>query len=268
MEETIFICPPKFYNISYEINPWMKKGNETPNDFVYKQWNNLCEVLRKNNVSLKEIDPQDGCPDMVFTANAGLVAHNNVILSNFKYEERKREKVFYKEWFKETNFNIIEFSEDVFFEGAGDCLVGPNGFVFMGYGFRTDPKAYNEPIWEELFNLSISSIKIELINPNFYHLDTCLCPLDKNQILLYPKAFNKQTISYLSRNFDVLPVKDQDAYNFACNAILINNKNIIIPSGCEETKEMLQQNEYIVHEVNMSEFIKSGGACKCLTLRI
>ena len=83
--------------------------------------------------------------------------------------------------------------------------------------------------------------------------------------MIYPKAFDEDKISFLKSKFELLEVVQEDALKFACNAVLIEN-DIIIPAGCSTTKELLESKGYKVHETDMSEFIKAGGACKCLTM--
>jgi N-dimethylarginine dimethylaminohydrolase len=41
---------------------------------------------------------------------------------------------------------------------------------------------------------------------------------------------------------------------------------VIMPANCPETKKHLVNSGFSVYECDMSEFIKAGGACKCLTL--
>jgi len=258
----ILVCDPSHYQISYEINPWMNVSSGADNYLAVQQWNSLVSKLESLNVEVIRINPEPGFPDMVFTANAGVLVYNYLILSNFKHKERQGEEPFFKKWFKENGFKPIEFPKGIRFEGAGDCLI-KDDTAFMGYGFRSNQEAYSDTIWDAL---NMRSFRLRLQNPYFYHLDTCFCPLNKNQILIYPEAFDKNDLVSLRRNnFDLFCVPKEEAHRFACNAVLIGD-NILIPSGCEETKEMLIQNYYIVHELDMSEFIKAGGACKCLTM--
>lgn len=262
----ILVCDPSHYCINYEINPWMNRSNNAEKNISFEQWALLIDKLKRLGVDVVNINPVENLPDMVFTANSGVLLNNSVLLSNFKFKERQQEKQYFKNWFLNYGYRIIELPDGICFEGAGDCLV-KDDVVFMGHGFRTDKEAYNDIIWDGYFDLQYNAFKIKLINPYFYHLDTCFCPLNKNQILLYPGAIDKNDLLSLRKRFEILSVAEEDAKKFACNAILIDD-NIIIPKGCDETKDILTQNYYIVHELEMSEFIKAGGACKCLTVEI
>jgi N-dimethylarginine dimethylaminohydrolase len=259
----ILVCDPLYYQINYEINPWMNISSKAESILAQQQWTGLVLKLESLGVDILKVEPQEKLPDMVFTANAGLLLDKHVLLSNFKYKERQGEEEFFKSWFLSNGYKTIQLPKGIKFEGAGDCLISRD-FIFMGYGFRSDSEAYSDIIWDAF---EYKSIRLRLRNPYFYHLDTCFCPLNKNQILIYPGAFDKDDIIMLRNKFELLTVPEEDARKFACNAVLIGD-NIIIPKGCNETRDILTHNYYIVHEVEMSEFIKAGGACKCLTMLV
>ncbi len=67
------MCEPRFFEVCYVINPWME-GNQgkVNSDLAKQQWNNLHGIVSRL-ASVELIEPIAGLPDMVFTANAGLV---------------------------------------------------------------------------------------------------------------------------------------------------------------------------------------------------
>jgi len=44
---------------------------------------------------------------------------------------------------------------------------------------------------------------------------------------------------------------------------VVIGQHVILPSGCPETHCLLEAHGFIVHDCEMSEYIKAGGACKC-----
>ena len=46
------------------------------------------------------------------------------------------------------------------------------------------------------------------------------------------------------------------------------NNQVIIPAGCPRTAEQLGRWGFTAHQIELDEFIKAGGACKCLVLRL
>ena len=67
------MCPPDFYDVEYVINPWME-GNihRASHERAMDQWRGLVAALEQH-AAVELAHPHSGLPDMVFTANAGLV---------------------------------------------------------------------------------------------------------------------------------------------------------------------------------------------------
>ncbi len=57
------------------------------------------------------------------------------------------------------------------------------------------------------------------------------------------------------------------ALRFGCNAIRVESQ-IVLPAGCTRLVGDLCSRGYPVLSVNLSEYLKSGGAAKCLVLRL
>ncbi|KAF5406741.1 MAG: hypothetical protein Udaeo2_31890 [Candidatus Udaeobacter sp.] len=72
----LLLCPPDYYGIEYEINPWMNRARA--GQLCQKQWKQLHARLSDLDCEVHLISPQPGLPDMVFTANAGLTVGANL----------------------------------------------------------------------------------------------------------------------------------------------------------------------------------------------
>jgi len=226
-----------------------------------EQWAFLKETLELIGVTVKVIKQRSDLPDMVFTANAGTVKGNDVVLSNFKHKERKLETEEFHRWFINSGYKVHRLPENISFEGCGDTVVSGSRLI-AGYGFRTDLKALK--LCASILNLDLTYLK--LADPRFYHLDTCFCLLDKDLALYYPDAFSKYTISKL-KDIKLIPVSKYNANMFACNSI-VYNKNILMPYGNNTIANKLKDVGYKVYQLDTSEFIKSGGSLQCMLLWI
>ncbi|VDK62950.1 unnamed protein product [Cylicostephanus goldi] len=83
-------------------------------------------------------------PDIVFTANAGIVREKKVYLANFTNEQRKPEWKINEKWFKENGFTTF-FNPELAHEGTGDALWINHGKVLLaGIGPRSDPRALDD----------------------------------------------------------------------------------------------------------------------------
>ncbi|QLL29297.1 TIGR00300 family protein [Thermosynechococcus sichuanensis E542] len=261
------MCPPTHYEVDYVINPWME-GNihKSSRDRAQEQWQKLYEIIH-TRATVDLIEPQPGWPDMVFTANAGLVLGDRVVLSRFYHPERQGEEPYFKAWFESQGYQVFELPKQLPFEGAGDALLDREGrWLWAGYGFRSelDSHAYLAK-W-----LDIEVLSLRLMDERFYHLDTCFCPLTDGYLLYYPPAFD----AYSNRLIELrvpadkrIAVKETDAVNFACNAVNID-RTVILNCASQELKSALAQVGFEVVETPLTEFLKAGGAAKCLTLRV
>jgi lysine-ketoglutarate reductase/saccharopine dehydrogenase-like protein (TIGR00300 family) len=260
------MCPPDHYEVDYVINPWME-GNihKSSRDRAVEQWQQLFHLIKEHAI-VNLIAPQSGVPDMVFTANAGLVLGETVVLSRFFHKERQGEEPFFKEWFEEQGYTVHELPPALPFEGAGDALLDREGrWLWAGYGFRSELDSH--PYLAKWLDLEVLSLR--LMDERFYHLDTCFCPLTHGYLLYYPPAFD----AYSNRLIEMrvpgekrIPIAEADAVNFACNAVNIDDV-IILNQASAELKQHLTQVGFQVLETPLTEFLKAGGAAKCLTLR-
>jgi N-dimethylarginine dimethylaminohydrolase len=258
----VLLCPPTYYSVSYSINPWMKQLEEdVPGAMV--QWNILCEKLIELGVEIEYIDPQYEFPDMTFV-DCGLVFGHIFIPSNFRYQERQGEQRHYIYYFNLKGYIIKEI--DGYFEGHGDSLWGFNNNLFLGHGFRTELKAIeNIRTFIGDINPEINIIDVKLIDPRFYHLDTCFCPLSKDTAMIYSPAIDDESIEKIRKSVPVLvEVFEEEALEFVCNSVVLGN-NVIMPNCKGGVVTTLKKLGYNVINIPMDGFIKAGGACKCLT---
>lgn len=256
------MCAPRFFGVEYEINPWMSVARKPETSLASGQWRNLHHTLIRLGAWVEYIEPQPGLPDMVFTANGGLTYQNKVVLPRFKFPERAGEAPFFRQWFYQRGFQLYELKEGGF-EGEGDAfVVGEN--LFGGFGFRSDRTVYEEI--RQLFGLK-RIIYCELQDPRFYHLDTCFCPISTSQALCFPDAFSKDSLTAMKGALELIAVPEDEAQCFACNSVVLG-KSIVIPSGAPKTIETLKSLGFEVYPVEVGEFLKAGGAVKCLSLSL
>jgi N-dimethylarginine dimethylaminohydrolase len=262
----LLVCPPDHFSIDYEINPWMRRSNCVNPSAAAQQWHRLMEVLERDvGAVLERMTPIPGLPDLVFTANAGIVVGRKAVPSRFRYLERQREEAHFEAWFRDHGYEIIVLDADKYFEGAGD-LLGFADVWFGGYRQRSEIRAF--PILSQLFGREI--LPVELVDGRFYHLDTCFCPLSRGDLLYYPMAFDSYGQSVIADRIPVerrLAVPEDEAVKFACNAVCVG-KHVVVPAGCPETMKWLNARGYQPHAVPLEEFMKSGGSAKCLTLAL
>jgi N-dimethylarginine dimethylaminohydrolase len=257
------MCPPNYFGVEYEINPWMKRDQPPDHALAVRQWNDLRQMLTDAGARVLLQKPVRGLPDLVFTANAALIYGRAAMLARFRYPERQGEEPFDAKWLEDSGFHVHRLPNDVYFEGAGDALFCGDT-LFAGYRIRSDVRGLQQI--GELFRCRV--IALELIDPYYYHLDTCFCPLSPGVAVYFPEAFDQYARDVLSELIpELIPVAEVEARRFACNAVVIR-RTVVTNTGCPNLHRELQQRGFTPRETKLDEFAKAGGSAKCLTLRL
>jgi ornithine--oxo-acid transaminase len=264
------MCFPEFYDVQYIINPWMEGNLHASSRMrAIDQWRSLYSAISRSE-QVELISPQSGLPDMVFTANAGLERDGIVVCSRFLHTERRAEEAFFRKWFQKNGYTIIDLPQEIAFEGEGDALFSNDGnnesILWAGYGMRTDRRSHT--FLEQTFSIKV--ISLHLVDPRFYHLDTCFAPLKNGYLLYYPPAFDSASLGRIHSVYPPpkrIPVSENDAFNFACNAISIDH-TIVVNEISSELKEKLKDAGFRVMRLQLDEFLKAGGAAKCLVMKL
>lgn len=259
----ILMCPPDYFGIEYEINPWMSRSRQADRPAAIEQWRSLRVLLEDSGAKISLLEPVAGLPDLVFTANAALVYHNMVVLSRFRHAERQGEEPHFAAWFEAHGFQVHRVSETSSFEGAGDALFCGDT-LFAGYRIRSHARVY-QGIGEKL---GARVIPMELVDPYYYHLDTCFCPLAAGVAIYHPAAFDAYGQQVLRELVpELIEVREDEARRFAANAVVVG-RTVITNTGCAELHRQLRARGFEPRETPLDEFVKAGGSAKCLTLRL
>lgn len=265
--DRILMCPPDHFTVDYVINPWMAgQEDELDKARATEQWNTLKDELSEF-ADIVTMEPQPDLPDLVFTANAGVVYGDKAIASHFMPQERRAEEPHYKQWFRQNGFKLLDLDEKIGFEGAGDCLFDRRGdWLWTGHGFRTEIEAH--PEIASYFDKEVVSVR--LTDSRFYHIDTCMCPLTDGFLMYHPPAFDFDSRIAIEKRVPPhkrIVVDTMDAGNFACNAVNIGDM-VFLNQASDPLKARLMLAGFHVREVDLSEFLKAGGSAKCLTLKL
>jgi N-dimethylarginine dimethylaminohydrolase len=259
--DSFLLCTPDYFKVDYSINPWMS-GEKVDVKIAIFEWLDLVMKIQKAGGEVKVIKPVEGLPDMVFTANCGIIHKTKVVLSNMKHKERQDESRYFAPWFAEHGYDVINMHPKGVFEGCGDALVH-NDILIGGFGFRSNLLGLEIAAG----TLGLKLIELELADPRYYHLDTCFCKVSKTHAIYYPKAFKPGEIDKLKGVIELTPVSEVDARKFMCNSMLVND-TLLIPACETETELLLNELGIKTVHVGVSEFLKSGGSIQCLCLKL
>lgn len=259
----ILMCPPDFYGIEYEINPWMNTARQADHPTAVEQWHALRGHIEACGARVSQLAPVKGLPDLVFTANAAMMFEKRAILAHFRHPQRQGEEPHNRRWLTENGFEVLDPPANFSFEGAGDALFCGDT-LYAGYRMRSDASGH-QAIGRML---GVRVIPVELVNPYYYHLDTCFCPLAPDEAIWFPGAFDDYGRRAIQQHVPkLLEVAPAEAERFACNAVVIGRR-VITNTGCDELHATLCSAGYEPIATPLDEFVKAGGSAKCLTLRL
>jgi N-dimethylarginine dimethylaminohydrolase len=262
------MCPPQHFGVLYEINPWMHEEVRVDPDLATAQWEGLVAALRAAGAEVVTMEPQASVPDLVFTANAGLVSGDRFVPSHFRHPERQGETEINAAWFAAEGFTVERLPEALDHEGAGDALpftpAGGQTVLVSGYSFRSDAAAI--PELARLLGCPVRSV--QLVDERLYHVDLTFCPLDDRHAICAPMgwdAYGRKVVEALVP--EPLWLEDEEALAFTANSVVVGT-TIVMPATPPRVGRQLEAWGFTVVEQPIGEFLKAGGGCRCLTLAL
>ncbi|MDQ2860587.1 MAG: arginine deiminase-related protein [Pseudomonadota bacterium] len=276
LQPTYLMTDAAQYDVAYQINPWMRPEVWSAHPQANRQA--AVEGSKALRIALEDsggvvhtIAGVAGLPDLVFPANAGIVLNGKALVARFRHAERRGEEPHFLAAFENLKakglLTEVVHIEGCFQEGAGDCIWdAARNLFWVGSGPRSTPESVD--IIARFFGQKV--VHLPLATEQFYHLDTCFCPLSGGEILYYPPAL---TADALARLRELVPADllieatDADAAAFCVNAVCLD-KTVVMAMPGHALRDRLAARGYEVLGIDLAPFILSGGGAFCMTLRL
>ncbi len=258
----VLMCPPKYFRVEFEINPYMNIKNQVNGSKAWMEWDNLCDTVKGLVKKIEFLKPQKGIPDLVFPADLGFIVHpkispKTVVLSNFKWPQRQSESKCYEQFFRNKGYKIVKLPKDISFEIN---VRETNKFYLLGYGIRNDKAGVD--FLKKYFEKPVHILK--LVSPWFYHLSCALSVLNNDTVMYYPKAFDDKSVKLIKRLFgNRIVLTKREAKNLAGNCIVLNGKVIVNYCSWRLIK-IFRKMDIDWVKAPVDEFVKAGGAVNCM----
>lgn len=262
------MCPPQHFGVLYEINPWMHTEVRVDVDLARAQWEGLVSNLTAAGAEVVAMEPAEHVPDLVFTANAGLVSGSTFVPSHFRHPERQPETEVFAAWFAAEGSDVRRLPTELDHEGAGDALpfFDAEGRAVLLSGYRPRSDAAAGPVLSDLLRCPVRSV--ELVDERLYHVDLTFCPLDDRHAICAPLGWDAYGRAVVT---DLVPeplwLEDEEALSFCANSVVVGT-NMVMPVVPPRVGRILEGWGFSVVETPVSEFLKAGGGCRCLTLAL
>ena len=218
------------------------------------------------------LERTDNLPDSVFVEDVAILTKDFAIITNPRYESRRKETREIEEPLKNIfekrnkDFKVVHLTNneqeenEIFLEGGDVIRFGAKKFI-VGITKRTNLAGFTR--FQELlesFKLGYSAESVLFTDPNL-HLKCVATYLGNNEIIgdlaqlsKYPALKSKQIV-------------DTGETTFSPNVLSVNGKVIINTKGSSpEFVKTLEQKGFTVFRIDNTEFSKLDGDITCRSL--
>src|ERR1700712_1189200 len=261
------LTEPNHFRVDYAINPFMHLDDQPDALRTRAQWLAIVAAIEAAGGTVEVIPQLPEAPDMVYAMNLGLAlvrpgGERHVVLSHMRHPQRRMETPAAEEWFAERGWTRQRIGRDAVgahFE-AGDAFAF-RGELVVGYGPRTEELALKHLATE----LGVRVRGFRITHSGMYHMDLGFCPLDDTHAMVCPAAYDDASAAAL---LDLVPeplvLTEQEAMTFCANSIVIG-RTVVMPACPDRVRAQLEAWGFEVVVVEVGEFLKGGGAIRCLT---
>mgnify|MGYP001234501583 FL=1 len=229
------------------------------------------DILKFHNIDLYFLDKNNtNTIDSIYAHDPFIISNDGAIICNMGKKNRISEIENVKIFLKNNEIPILgEISAPGKLEG-GDIVWIDKYNIAIGIGYRSNIEGAKQ-LGEILSGCVKNIIPVPLPHwngPNdCLHLMSNLSPIDSNLFLVFSKLLPVQFIQYLKENkIELIEVPFKEYETMACNVLAIAPREVIMLEGNPITKNLLENENVIVHTYKGSEIsLKGAGGPTCLT---
>lgn len=257
---------PDHFRVAYAINPFMDLTDQPDPAGAHEEYAAIVAAIRAAGGEVVELEQRPDSPDMVYAMNLGFFVESGdgagVVLSHMRYAERRQETASVETWATEHGYRRWQIGRDgvgAHFE-AGDAFAW-RGELLVGHGFRTEELA----VKHLAHDLHVRARGFRLVRESIYHMDLAFCPLDDTHAMVCPEAFEGASARRLLDLVEKpLLLNVTEALTFCANSIVVG-RTVIMPACPSRVRAQLEGWGFEVVVVEVPEYLKGGGAIRCLT---
>ncbi|SDX51605.1 N-Dimethylarginine dimethylaminohydrolase [Marininema mesophilum] len=257
----VILCPPQYLRIDAPINHVQTRYFEDgiDNQLAMAQHQELVNTLRGFGIDVILLKPEENYPDQVFTRDIGFTLGHHLFVSQMEENIRKGEEKILTNWLVNhyTPFQPIRSGS---IEG-GDVMIDRDT-IWIGNSGRTSHQAMAE-LQQELPQMEILPLSVPV---KYLHLDCILNILSPNEALIFPPAFEEESLALLAKRYELIEVDETEQFTLGTNILSIGNRTVLSLPVNPRVNKALRHRGFTVVEVDLSEIIKSGGSFRCSTL--
>lgn len=276
LSNRLLVCPPRFY----ELKPLKQQGFQIRNKSVNRQlanqqWIDLIRILSENGYQVEKMAPQKKQNVQCLVSELGFQLDGCFILANHLEDNREKDFFTSQDYFRGNGYQTITIP--YFFSGAIDMVYSHGrSQLWIGYDQTTSLRGAHY-LAELLSSPSLIVKYLQLVDPQYPNISSCVSPFGDGYLLVYPPALAPASYAMLVSSFgqqQVINVTQKEAEALVCCSIMINDitkktKGLFLASKISpRLKTTFARLGYGFREVPMSEFLIKGSSVKSLILEL
>jgi dimethylargininase len=257
--KTIVICPPIIEYFAVDDKKLHNITQSADLNKALKQFENLRSIISESGCEVILISELPGHPNSVFTRDTSLVTPEGYVKLKMGLESRRGEENWMARHLESLGIKRAgSISGNGTVEGGDVILTG--SIAFVGLSKRTNKEGVNQ-VSAILTGMDIEVRSISVPEP-YLHLGGAMSVLSPDHVLCCQGIF---PIDF----FDGFNRIEVPSDNFVSgNVISLGNHEVIAEKTNTSAVDILKQNGYHIHSLDLSEFIKGTGGPSCLILPI
>ncbi len=223
-----------------------------------EQHENLRNLLESFDVEVITINELAGHPNSVFVRDVAVMTPDGALIMRMGLESRYSESAWIE---KELSNRLIipivgRIAEPATAEG-GDVILAGN-IAFIGNSSRTND-AGTDQVARVLLGMGYR-VRITKVPLPYLHIGGAMSVIAPDRVLCTENVFPKKYFE----GFETITVPQSDFVSG--NVITVRPNEVIAESSNKKTIEILRNNNVIVHDITLSEFLAGAGGPSCLIL--
>ncbi|UCZ52775.1 amidinotransferase [Bacillus shivajii] len=233
-----------------------------------QQQDALADVYRAHGVDVYYVnDQRTDRPNAMFMRDLMFMTPEGAIVCRPAIPSRRGEEKAVAKTLASLGVPIIKtINGDGYFEGASAMWVDRDT-VIIGTGSRTNESGANQ-VEAELRNIGVKNIIRTQIPYGSIHLDGYMNMADKNKLVVFPWHVTydcaKQLLDLGIELIELTNI-DELKQGMGMNFVALEPGKVVSPTGCPETKSLLESHGIEVIEVELDEIMNGWGAVHCMT---
>lgn len=258
LQQVILAAPYSEYSNPEDlaVHNFAKKPDK---ERAIKQHDNLRNLLESFDVEVITIKELAGHPNSVFVRDTAVMTPDGAIIMRMGLESRNNENGWIEQELSNRFIPIVgRITEPATAEG-GDVILAGN-IAFIGHSSRTNDIGTDQ-IARILLRMGYR-VRITKVPSPFLHIGGSMSVIAPDRVLYTDGIFPKKYFE----GFDTIAVPKSDFSSG--NVITVRPNEVIAEVSNKQTIEILRNNNVIVHDIDLSEFLAGTGGPSCLILPV